>query len=163
VTARAAGLGTEIGPPPRVRAPLAPATSVGRTARRNVLLAGWGSGGDGNRGDDGDRGDAELAIDVTYRGLFDHAQDHIPGMLLIEAARQAALATASDETGVPAAALAVRALTASFTAVAELDLPVECHATRNGDLVNVSMRQGGAPVCAIGARVAVKPGSRERP
>jgi hypothetical protein len=146
------GLGPRIGAPPTVRSPLASPASVGRTARRNVVLAGCASGGEGFAG--------ELAIDVAYRGLFDHEHDHAPGMLLIEAARQAAIWAVARDTAVPAGALALSALQASFPAMAELDLPVRCVGTASGSGqggagVRLSMRQSGAEVCRIGATVAV--------
>jgi nucleoside diphosphate kinase len=169
--ARAAhGLGPRTGPPPAVRSPLTPATGVGRTAPRNVLLAG---GGDGFVGGDGgfaavDGGfAADLAIDVAYRGVFDHATDHVPGMLLIEAARQAALRAVAGGTARPAHALALSALDASFDAVAELDLPVRCVGTTGlpeeaGTGVSMSIRQNGASVCRIDTMVAVGAPGGER-
>jgi hypothetical protein len=126
--ARAAlGLGPEVGPPPAVSADRVDPRRVGRTDPRNVLLTTAG----------------EVAVDVSYRGMFDHAQDHVPGMLLIEAARQAALST------VPGGAL--RALSASFAAIAELDLPIHCGL----DGTRATVRQNGSDVCRIDTTVEV--------
>ncbi|NEA65561.1 ScbA/BarX family gamma-butyrolactone biosynthesis protein [Streptomyces sp. SID12488] len=59
----------------------------------------------------------ELRVDTGHPILFDHPVDHVPGMLLIEAARQAARAA----TGRPDALLL--GLDSNFTRYAELDAP----------------------------------------
>ncbi|MGW3647934.1 AfsA-related hotdog domain-containing protein [Streptomyces sp. NPDC000878] len=59
----------------------------------------------------------ELRVDTGHPILFDHLVDHVPGMLLIEAARQAARAA----TGRPDALLL--GLDGSFARYAELDAP----------------------------------------
>ncbi|MFI6345559.1 ScbA/BarX family gamma-butyrolactone biosynthesis protein [Streptomyces sp. NPDC050560] len=61
------------------RYPLLPAESVGRTAQRDVLLAA-----------DGGQASWLLSVDTGHPTLFQHANDHVPGMVLLEAARQAA-------------------------------------------------------------------------
>ncbi|WP_070009606.1 ScbA/BarX family gamma-butyrolactone biosynthesis protein [Streptomyces abyssalis] len=79
-------------PPP----PLAPVL-VGRERDNEVVLAAdadgnrgripdGGGDGDGNRG----AGRRQLRILTTSPWLFDHPVDHVPGMLLMEAARQCA-------------------------------------------------------------------------
>ncbi|NJC74042.1 hypothetical protein HC031_30655 [Planosporangium thailandense] len=154
--ARAArGLGARPGPPPAVPAERATAASVGRTAPRNVVLA------------DGVDGTGELVVDPTYRGMFDHPQDHLPGMLLVEAARQAALRAVAEGLGGPVGGLALRALRASFPGFAELDLPVRHHTAdapggADGTQVRVSARQDRTEVCRVTATVAVDPAVGER-
>jgi hypothetical protein len=107
-------------------------TRVGRTDPSDVVLADL----------DGDR--ARLLVPVDHTGLFDHPLDHIPGTLLIEAARQ--LATALSPT--PPAAVMTR-MSASFHAFAELDRPVELTATGlSGDLI-VTATQSETPVATI--------------
>lgn len=111
--------------------PLDPA-EVGHTSPADVLLAapeggrgsgagnrrangegnGWGSGA-GNRW----ANRWELRVDTGHPILFDHPVDHIPGMLLIEASRQAARAA----TGRPDALLL--GIESTFTRYAELDAP----------------------------------------
>ena len=56
---------------------------VGRRLRRNVVV------GDAQFGD----GELHCAVvtDTTHPSFFDHPQDHVPGMMMLEAARQAAL------------------------------------------------------------------------
>ncbi|MEU6229345.1 ScbA/BarX family gamma-butyrolactone biosynthesis protein [Streptomyces sp. NPDC047042] len=95
--------------------PVDPA-EVGHTDPGNVLLAAparAGERGAGNRW----ANRWELRVDTGHPILFDHPVDHIPGMLLIEAARQAARAA----TGRPDALLL--GLDSSFARYAELDAP----------------------------------------
>jgi len=61
--------------------------------------------------------------------MFEHPQDHIPGMVLIEAARQAALWTLSRHLGVPASRLTVTGLDTDFRLIGELDLATRCNTT----------------------------------
>ncbi|MGC9665090.1 AfsA-related hotdog domain-containing protein [Planosporangium sp. 12N6] len=150
--ARAAhGLGPRIGPPPAGGAPLLPAVSVGRVAPRNVLLAGFTDADDGGFG-------VDLTVDVAYRGLFDHPHDHLPGMVLIEAARQAAVRAAARDLAGVAGSPVLAALDASFVAVAEVDLPVRCvgravRAGATGSEIRMSMRQNDTEVSSIVATV----------
>ncbi|MFJ8982423.1 ScbA/BarX family gamma-butyrolactone biosynthesis protein [Streptomyces sp. NPDC102282] len=113
-TAGATSEGAEVTPLP----PMA----VGHCHDQDVLL-GWEP--DGVQG-------PELSWRLRmYRDhpvLFDHQSDHIPGMLLLEAFRQAALTVAPRVT-VPAPRLwSLQKLSASFTSFGELDLPVTLHA-----------------------------------
>ncbi|MCK7626413.1 transcriptional regulator [Streptomyces sp. RS10V-4] len=88
-------------PPPR---PVAPQL-VGRERAGDVVLA------------PADRpGRWQLRVDTGHPVLFDHPVDHTPGMLMIEAVRQAARAAA------PGPSLPV-ALACSFERYAELDAP----------------------------------------
>ncbi|MFK0151700.1 ScbA/BarX family gamma-butyrolactone biosynthesis protein [Streptomyces sp. NPDC090499] len=65
----------------------------------------------------GTRGRWELRVDTAHPTYFDHPVDHIPGMFLLEAARQAAHA----RTGAPCALLL--GTRSEFTRYAELDAP----------------------------------------
>ncbi|MFI9029161.1 ScbA/BarX family gamma-butyrolactone biosynthesis protein [Streptomyces sp. NPDC053560] len=58
----------------------------------------------------------QLRVDTAHPVLFDHPVDHAPGMLMVEAARQAAHAA----VGAPSLALA---MDCSFVRYAELDAP----------------------------------------
>ncbi|MBB4980986.1 ScbA/BarX family gamma-butyrolactone biosynthesis protein [Streptomyces nymphaeiformis] len=58
----------------------------------------------------------QLRVDTSHPILFDHPVDHAPGMLLLEAARQAAQASSPRPT-------AVVGMEAVFTRYAELDAP----------------------------------------
>ncbi|MEV6803914.1 ScbA/BarX family gamma-butyrolactone biosynthesis protein [Streptomyces sp. NPDC051132] len=119
-------------------APADPA-EVGRTDPEHVLLAARAEPGE-NRW--------ELRVDTGHAGFFDHPVDHVPGMVLIEAARQAARAA----TGQPRALLL--GLETEFTRYAELDAPCWIEARvdefgTTGDLrVRVTATQEGARVFA---------------
>lgn len=88
-------------------APVDPAT-VGRTHREDVLLAVPA---------DARETRWELRVDTGHPVLFDHPVDHVPGMVLIEAARQAARVA----TGRPEAL--VTGMESEFARYAELDEP----------------------------------------
>ncbi|MEV6560928.1 AfsA-related hotdog domain-containing protein [Nocardia sp. NPDC051756] len=83
---------------------------VGRRDHRNVVLATVPH-------DDG----VVLVVDQSHPSFFDHPYDHVPGPLLLEAFRQAAiLAGGRPDTPV------VTAAEIEFTGFAELDAIVEC-------------------------------------
>ncbi|MFF4252514.1 ScbA/BarX family gamma-butyrolactone biosynthesis protein [Streptomyces sp. NPDC001663] len=113
-----------------------PATEVGRTLPADVVLA------------QPERPDRwQLRVDTAHPVFFDHPLDHIPGMLLLEAARQAARVRAAD----PGSGASFHA---TFHKYAELDRPVWIEATdgKGSDLQLVG-RQGESTVfeCAVDA------------
>ncbi|MER6730903.1 ScbA/BarX family gamma-butyrolactone biosynthesis protein [Streptomyces puniciscabiei] len=65
----------------------------------------------------------QLRLDLGHPVLFDHACDHIPGMALLEAFRQAARAASADPASGPESWEAVSA-SITFDAFGELDTPV---------------------------------------
>lgn len=77
-----AGASWDPGPQP---APADVAT-VGRTRTENVVI------GDPVHAAGGGSASAPLLVDITHATLFDHPLDHLPGGLMIEAARQLSLA-----------------------------------------------------------------------
>ncbi|MET9956949.1 ScbA/BarX family gamma-butyrolactone biosynthesis protein [Streptomyces sp. NPDC006339] len=87
--------------------PIDPAR-VGRTGPQHVVLSDI-PGGSPHRW--------ELRVDCSHPIFFDHPVDHVPGMVLLEAARQAAHAV----TGMPDTL--VIGLESSFERYAELDEP----------------------------------------
>jgi hypothetical protein len=95
---------------PRPQAPLTPA-QVGQRTERDVLLSA-----------DPLRDNAWwLRLDQEHPVLFDHASDHVPGMALVEAFRQAThIAAVNGESGANTVAM----LDVRFTSFGELDLPV---------------------------------------
>ncbi|WP_106399118.1 AfsA-related hotdog domain-containing protein [Actinocorallia populi] len=118
------GLGGETGAPDRTG--LFPsARNVGRTHDGNVVLAdlAWRRG----------ESTARVAADPANPAMFERPQDHVPDMVLLEAARQAALWTMSRHFGVPAGRLAVTGFTTRFAAMAELDVRLACTATVSAD------------------------------
>lgn len=104
------------------RPPLASvsAAAVGRENRRNVVIT--------DVRHRTDTVEADLLVDVCHAGLFDHYNDHVPGMVEAEAARQAALLAAARSAGRPADRLRVNGLDLTFTQVGELDLRTACTA-----------------------------------
>lgn len=89
-------------PAPAAFAPVDPAR-VGHNSVWNVVL---GAGSDVNRW--------PLRFDISNPVLFDHPLDHVPGVLLIEAARQALRLTFGDPT------LDLMTFRSTFFSVAEL-------------------------------------------
>ncbi|MFG3660156.1 ScbA/BarX family gamma-butyrolactone biosynthesis protein [Streptomyces sp. NPDC047706] len=119
---------------------------VGRSREFDVVL-GVPGGEAGN-----DQGAVHLLrVDHTHPVLFDHPVDHVPGMLVMEAARQAALA----RLGLPHGLLV--GCEASFHRYVELDTPcvVSASAPTVDELGRRSLRvdfhQGGsvAGVCTV--------------
>ncbi|MGW2013554.1 ScbA/BarX family gamma-butyrolactone biosynthesis protein [Streptomyces sp. NPDC001927] len=126
--------------------PVDPAT-VGRFSPENVVLTedvdsgpviGQGGAADGRRS-------WAVRIDSSHPIFFDHPVDHIPGMVLLEAARQAAYAA----TGCPDKL--VTGIDSTFTRYAELDAPCRMEAVPGEPFagvtpVRVSGVQGGSTV-----------------
>ncbi|MFE7174759.1 ScbA/BarX family gamma-butyrolactone biosynthesis protein [Streptomyces sp. NPDC057616] len=65
----------------------------------------------------------QLRVDTRHPVLFDHPVDHVPGMVLLEAARQASAATAKRSATLPTR------ISATFTRYVELDTPCLIQAT----------------------------------
>ncbi|MEV7073292.1 ScbA/BarX family gamma-butyrolactone biosynthesis protein [Streptomyces sp. NPDC093990] len=133
------GRSTDVGAlrlPLPLSAPL-PADRVGRALAADVLLS------------SADRpGRWRLRVDTSHPVFFDHPLDHIPGMLLLEAARQAVRAHGGPELRVPAS------FHATFQQYAEFDEPVWIEVSEeDGTDVQVAARQGESVVfaCTVGA------------
>lgn len=96
--------------------PLPPAT-VGRTSGFDVVLASsetpqrW-----------------QLRVDTSHPILFDHPDDHIPGMVLLEAARQAAVAMSP-----PGRTLIPASMDSTFHRYVEFDSPCWIEAEQLAD------------------------------
>lgn len=104
-----------------------------------------------------DRADRwQLRVDTSHPVLFDHPVDHTPGMLMVEAARQAAQATTPGFT-VPAS------MDCSFERYAEFDAASWVQARTSGRTdggrrqVEVTVEQHGRPV--VTARLVCVPAS----
>ncbi|MFG3347107.1 ScbA/BarX family gamma-butyrolactone biosynthesis protein [Streptomyces sp. NPDC048018] len=95
-------------------APPVPAPSVGRAHAADVVLS---PAGRPHRW--------LLRVDTTHPILFDHPVDHAPGMLLLEASRQAAQTVTA-----PLSSLVV-GMDTTFVRYAELDAPCRIHARRH--------------------------------
>ncbi|MEU7377974.1 ScbA/BarX family gamma-butyrolactone biosynthesis protein [Streptomyces albidoflavus] len=99
------------GPQPPLTAPVAP-HDVGRHSPADVVLS-----------PTEERGRWLLRTDTSHPVLFEHPVDHVPGMMLLEAARQAAIATLGH-TAPPSE------LTGEFSRYAELHRPCLIEARR---------------------------------
>ncbi|RDI45255.1 A-factor biosynthesis hotdog protein [Nocardia mexicana] len=93
-----------------------PPHRVGRWDGRNVVLADLHRRGSGAT--------ATVAPDFGNRALFDHDYDHLPGMVLTEAARQLALIVLDDDTEQGLEGHAAVGIAAAFERYAELDQPL---------------------------------------
>ncbi|WP_199863434.1 MULTISPECIES: ScbA/BarX family gamma-butyrolactone biosynthesis protein [unclassified Streptomyces] len=102
----------------------------------------------------------QLLVDPTHPGYFEHPSDHVPGMLLLEAFRQAALLTgraAGGAGGEPGAGFPVSlaSLDAEFAVFGELAEAVTVEATATGDgRVRLSATQGTRVLATAVARRA---------
>jgi hypothetical protein len=126
-------------------APLPP-TRVGRSACRDVLLSPTQT-----------PRHHRLRFDTSHPYYFDHRVDHVPGMLLLEAARQAA-----QEALFPLPVVAV-GMDNQFHRYVELDTPCDVEAKqlpsdeKGFTRVRVTMRQNGAEHYATTVTLAPSP------
>ncbi|WP_256106108.1 AfsA-related hotdog domain-containing protein [Streptomyces sp. ODS05-4] len=116
---------------------------------------------------DGDGIVAGVRIPTDNPSMFDHAQDHLPGMVLTEAARQAALLCGARVLGQPAGATTLVGFDLAFTRFAELDAPTTVSATagRQSDGIHtfrVAFRQDGEEIAAGTVDTAAVPASHRR-
>lgn len=115
--------------------PAAP-QSVGRMSPMDVVLS-----------PTGERTRWQLRVDTRHPVLFEHPVDHVPGMVLIEAARQATSAVLGRASCLPLS------IASEFKQYVELDAPCVIEARRltaaaahgeEEEAVLVTARQGGA-------------------
>lgn len=113
-------------------------STVGRLVPADVLLAEVHT--------DSEETTARVLLPFDHLGLFDHRLDHVPGTLLVEAARQLGAALSPE----PHVAV-MTGLAGTFDAVVELDAPVHLVA-RSGTTNNersIEVVQGGTVRAAI--------------
>jgi hypothetical protein len=103
---------TELFRPRHVTSPAAPRT-VGRHRRDNVVI------GDLLCGDGFVQG--VLRLPASHASMFDHAQDHVPGMVLAEAVRQLATRAVRDQYGWPVHRTYLDELRTTFLRFGELE------------------------------------------
>jgi 2-oxo-3-(phosphooxy)propyl 3-oxoalkanoate synthase len=140
--------------------PLAPGL-VGRTNPRNVVV------GVRETSSDDQTTELSLVVDPSHPHFFDHPQDHVPGTLMLEAVRQAAVVVASRVTGEAPGDLVVTSCTTSFHRYVELGRPATCRVTAgrpvlplSGALrvpVEVEILQGGGPAAVASLHLCVSP------
>ncbi|WP_051970178.1 ScbA/BarX family gamma-butyrolactone biosynthesis protein [Kitasatospora azatica] len=104
----------------RLALPVAPHL-VGRADPKNVVLLEPTAAEDATR--------ASLRIPAEHPSLFDHPQDHLPGMVLAEGARQLALFTALDSKGLSTAKTFPVAIEVTFSKFGELEAETVLSAT----------------------------------
>jgi hypothetical protein len=87
----------------------------------------------------------ELIVDTSDPTFFDLALDHVPGLMLLEALRQAATATACRRLHAPPEAVHVHAVDVGFSRFAELDAAVEIETAldEQAGTVAIDCRQHG--------------------
>ncbi|WP_329269547.1 ScbA/BarX family gamma-butyrolactone biosynthesis protein [Streptomyces sp. NBC_01451] len=115
-----------------------PAADVGRGSAADVVLA----------LNQQAEGYWQLRVDTGHAVFFDHPLDHIPGMLLLESAQQAAWARTGTGRG-----LMPVSFDTTFHQFAELDLPTWIESTDEGDgTLKVVGTQEGRTVfeCVVG-------------
>lgn len=110
--------------------------AVGRRDARNVVIT--------TPRPHGPHLGARIVCDRHDPVFFDHPLDHLPGMLLLEAGRQLALAAVAEATAVPAGQWVATACRARFLRFAELAQPVWCRGqVTSPTVVEVTVEQGG--------------------
>ncbi len=126
-------------------APVAPHL-VGRRDPANVVLL--------DAHTEGHELTARIRPAVDNPSLFDHAQDHLPGMVMMEAARQAGLLALNDVHGLSPYRLVLTGMHAEFSSYAELDAPAfvrvraEAPAHHTGDWELTARFEQGSAVIA---------------
>lgn len=127
--------------------PRADPASVGRREAANVMISPVMPAADGGH-------EALAVADGEHPVFFDHVQDHLPGMLLLEAGRQLAIAHAGLVTGRPVTAFRLVSCAASFADFAELGLAVRLTAAGSASQVGlrVEQRERELAVLDIGLR-----------
>ncbi|MFJ5265716.1 ScbA/BarX family gamma-butyrolactone biosynthesis protein [Streptomyces sp. NPDC088387] len=159
---RAASEAGHVTGPRTARVPMPPEV-VGRRFERDMLLTEAPGGADG----------WQLRLDMSHPVLFDHVSDHIPGMALIEAFRQAgALVGMRRSLSVlPPRAWTLRSGSLSFRTFGELDTPTAITMTTerqlglngNESILRASATQGGrtlAEATLCGLHVPAAPPAR---
>lgn len=141
---RARGRGTapqlSVDWPPQAGEPVAP-WLVGRVRAQDALLLDLRSTPETTT--------AILRLPTDNPTLLDHAQDHVPGTVLVEAARQLATVAADRHRGMPPDRTVMTAMNASFRAYAELDSPIELRTRAADGPVAVEVFQSGAAIATI--------------
>ncbi|MFA1550232.1 AfsA-related hotdog domain-containing protein [Actinomadura chokoriensis] len=141
----------EPGPgPARPDRPVEPAR-VGRRDGRNVVVG------------EPESGRVPLLVDQGHPSLFDHPYDHVPGPLMLEGFRQAAILTAVAGGLLDAPESAPTGAEAEFTGFAELDAPLTIEAAARagfggGAEVEVGLEQYGTRIAKGRVELSAYPG-----
>ncbi|GGK77116.1 AfsA-related hotdog domain-containing protein [Streptomyces flaveus] len=113
---------------------------------------------------DGDGISAGVRTPNDNPSMFDHAQDHLPGMVLTEAARQAALLAGARLLGRPADGTTLVGFDLGFAKFAELDAPTTISAIpeRDSDGIQtfrIAFQQNGDEVASGTVETTTVPAS----
>lgn len=126
---------------------------VGRSNPRNVVVSSPTFLGDG-------MSMSWLVVNLTHPYMFDHALDHLPGNLILEGARQAAISSIAASHGIDPFALTVHSCQVDFDSFGELDLltrltvsssPLRYDNSSGATLcpVTVTVAQGGRTIATV--------------
>ncbi|MGC5033614.1 AfsA-related hotdog domain-containing protein [Micromonospora sp. DT229] len=134
-------------------------STVGRTRPTDVVLLDVDSRGSLST--------ARLRVPTENQSMFDHAQDHVPAMVLMEAARQFAALVVAEAGGPAPSRTRLVAIEATFDAYAELDDPVDLTAaapvgSAAGWSVDVHFQQTGAQIAQARIVMAVPEQTQEK-
>ncbi|NUP01217.1 MAG: hypothetical protein HOV96_38115 [Nonomuraea sp.] len=117
---------------------------VGRTNPDNVLLL-------APKQDEGGL-TARLRVPVSHPGMFDHPHDHVPGPVMMEAARQAGTLLLCERFGQAPSKSVLTGLEAAYARFAELDAGIVIEARPGAgpaDPIGVRFLQSGEPVAEM--------------
>jgi 2-oxo-3-(phosphooxy)propyl 3-oxoalkanoate synthase len=91
-----------------------------------------------------------LLVDQSDATFFDHPLDHIPGLLMLEAMQQSAVAAVCRERSLESERVAVRSLDVTFSRIAELTPGASCRVTLDAacEEASVELVQSGKVCCA---------------
>jgi hypothetical protein len=111
----------------RPAVPVVAPARVGRSLPANVVLYEplFGS----------DTVNAQIRVPLAHPSMFDHPQDHLPGMVMMEAARQLGLLVVHADHGAAPRSVELVGFTATFSQYAELDEATVVRAHRAVDSV----------------------------
>jgi len=132
---------------------------VGRSDDKNVVLGDVAVGAG--------EASATVLVPLDHPSMFDHPQDHVPGMVLVEAGRQLALLAASECCGLSPVKTFLSQWSAKFTRFGELEVPTLARATVSQPVidqqgrahvpVSLEFSQDLGPICTATAIVQTYP------
>jgi len=98
-----------------------------------------------------------VLVDEDDPTFFERPLDHVPGLLMLDAAKQATIAATCRERTVDPSSVAVDYAEFTFSRFAELYAPVECRVDFSHGLREITSEcaQGGRTVCQARLKVAV--------
>jgi hypothetical protein len=100
---------------------------------------------------------ADLRLPTGNPSLLDHAHDHVPGTVLVEAARQLAAVAVDRYRGLSPDQTVMTGMSALFSAYAELDTPTTLRARATDGPITVEVVQGDARIAVIELALAPDP------